>query len=146
METIHRQGSPGFMQLDPNTEDSNNLEYPEYSEIQLYQTSGDLSWALQAGLVFPDFDPGNVLYVTVPRGSWYAKMEIEVYRRAMLRSKSTPRYTLCQERSLVSHSREYSYYTARWPSSQSKANHLGERARWQRQWQHWLASRFERQQ
>ncbi|TVY93175.1 hypothetical protein LAWI1_G000425 [Lachnellula willkommii] len=64
MDTNHRGGSPGFVRVLSNDENGPTLIYPEYSGNRHYQTLGNLNTTPQAGLVFPDFDTGNVLYMT----------------------------------------------------------------------------------
>lgn len=64
MDTNHRGGPPGFVRIASHDEKSLVIVYPEYSGNRLYQTLGNLLETPQAGLVFPDFDNGNVLYVT----------------------------------------------------------------------------------
>jgi NAD(P)H-flavin reductase len=64
MDTNHRGGPPGFVRILSNDENSLTLVYPEFSGNRLYQTLGNLMTTPQAGLVFPDFNTGNVLYVT----------------------------------------------------------------------------------
>lgn len=64
MDTNHRGGPPGFVRVLSNNENSCILTYPEYSGNRLYQTLGNLKTTPLAGLVFPDFDTGDVLYVT----------------------------------------------------------------------------------
>jgi NAD(P)H-flavin reductase len=64
MDTNHRGGSVGFVRLESNKEGDCSLIYPEYSGNRLYQTLGNLLTTPKAGLVFPDFDTGDVLYVT----------------------------------------------------------------------------------
>jgi NAD(P)H-flavin reductase len=64
MDTNHRGGPAGFVRLESNETDNCTLVYPEYSGNRLYQTLGNLSTTPKAGLVFPDFSTGNVLYVT----------------------------------------------------------------------------------
>ncbi|KAI9845081.1 MAG: hypothetical protein M1837_005085 [Sclerophora amabilis] len=65
MDTNHRGGPPGFTRvLSNNSEDGTVLVYPEYSGNRLYQTLGNLQITPMAGLVFPDFDSGDVLYLT----------------------------------------------------------------------------------
>ncbi|KAJ5216076.1 Riboflavin synthase-like beta-barrel [Penicillium cinerascens] len=63
MDTNIRGGPPGFVRVESN--DANAvLVYPEYSGNRLYQTLGNLQTTPLAGYVFPDFETGNVLYVT----------------------------------------------------------------------------------
>ena len=64
MDTNIRGGPPGFVRILSNNEQDSTIVYPEYSGNRLYQTLGNLTTTPQAGLVFPDFDNGNVLYIT----------------------------------------------------------------------------------
>lgn len=64
MDTNHRGGPAGFVRILSNDEHGLTIVYPEYSGNRLYQTLGNLKETPQAGLVFPDFDNGNVLYLT----------------------------------------------------------------------------------
>lgn len=65
MDTNHRGGPQGFVRVESNSVESGTvLIYPEYSGNRLYQTLGNLLTTPRAGLVFPDFDTGDVLYVT----------------------------------------------------------------------------------
>ena len=64
MGTNHRGGPPGFVRIVRNDASGTTLAYPEYSGNRLYQTLGNLQTTPQAGLVFPDFDSGDLLYMT----------------------------------------------------------------------------------
>ena len=64
MDMNHRGGSPGFVRVESNEPDGAVLVWPEYSGNNYYQTLGNLQTSPRAGLVFPDFDNGNVLYLT----------------------------------------------------------------------------------
>lgn len=64
MDTNHRGGPQGFVRVFSNDEAGSELVYPEYSGNRLYQTLGNLQTNPVAGLVFPDFETGDVLYVT----------------------------------------------------------------------------------
>jgi len=64
MDTNHRGGPVGFVRVISNSSDGAEIIYPEYSGNRLYQTLGNLSVTPSAGLVFPDFDTGAVLYLT----------------------------------------------------------------------------------
>lgn len=62
--TNHRGGSPGFVRIIKNDAGGTVLVYPELSGNRLYQTLGNLYTNPKAGLIFPDFDTGDVIYVT----------------------------------------------------------------------------------
>jgi NAD(P)H-flavin reductase len=64
MDTNIRGGPPGFVRVLSNSTDGAVLVWPEYSGNRLYQSLGNLQTTPLAGLVFPDFDSGDVLYVT----------------------------------------------------------------------------------
>ncbi|KAJ8062771.1 hypothetical protein OCU04_008029 [Sclerotinia nivalis] len=64
MDTNHRGGPPGFVRILSNDSDGLIIVYPEYSGNRLYQTLGNLTTTPQAGLVFPDFNTGDVVYLT----------------------------------------------------------------------------------
>jgi ferredoxin-NADP reductase len=64
MDMNIRGGPPGFVRVQSNDDSSTVLVWPEYSGNNLYQTLGNLQTSPKAGLVFPDFETGNVLYVT----------------------------------------------------------------------------------
>ncbi|KAI9718730.1 MAG: hypothetical protein M1812_003904 [Candelaria pacifica] len=65
MDTNYRGGPAGFVRILSNDPVKGTiLIYPEYSGNRLYQTLGNLQTTPLAGLVFPDFDTGDVLYVT----------------------------------------------------------------------------------
>jgi NAD(P)H-flavin reductase len=64
MDTNHRGGPQGFVRVLSNDENGLTLVYPEYSGNRLYQTLGNLRTTPRAGITFPDFDTGDVLYIT----------------------------------------------------------------------------------
>jgi len=64
MDTNHRGGPQGFVRILSNNEHGVTIVYPEYSGNRLYQTLGNLRTTPKAGLVFPDFDTGDVFYIT----------------------------------------------------------------------------------
>jgi len=64
MDTNIRGGTAGFVRVIQNDKDEVSLIWPDYSGNQLYQTLGNLRQNPLAGLVFPDFKTGNVLYLT----------------------------------------------------------------------------------
>jgi hypothetical protein len=62
MDCNHRGGSPGFIRLLSN--DPAVLVYPEYSGNRLYNSLGNLMQDPRIGIVVPDFDTGDALYLT----------------------------------------------------------------------------------
>ncbi|KAK3303565.1 uncharacterized protein B0T15DRAFT_402338 [Chaetomium strumarium] len=71
MDTNHRGGPAGFVRVVSNSpiEDGGNgdgvvLVYPEYSGNRLYQTLGNLHINPLVGIVIPDFETSDVLYLT----------------------------------------------------------------------------------
>lgn len=66
MDANHRGGPQGFIRIEQpeNPEESSTLVWPEYSGNNLYQTLGNLEATPRAGLVIPDFETGDVLYLT----------------------------------------------------------------------------------
>ncbi|KAJ6127114.1 hypothetical protein N7523_002726 [Penicillium sp. IBT 18751x] len=63
MDTNIRGGPPGFVRVESNNGNA-VLIYPEYSGNRLYQTLGNLQTTPLAGYVVPDFETGDVLYLT----------------------------------------------------------------------------------
>ncbi|KAG4434833.1 hypothetical protein IFR05_009672 [Cadophora sp. M221] len=64
MDCNCRGGPPGFIRIFSNTKDEVTLVYPEYSGNRLYQTLGNLRMTPRAGLVVPDFETGDALYIS----------------------------------------------------------------------------------
>ncbi|KAI9890488.1 MAG: hypothetical protein M1814_003972 [Vezdaea aestivalis] len=64
MDSNHRGGPPGFVRVLANEDAGTVLVYPEYSGNRLYQTLGNLQMTPKAGITFPDYDTGDVLYLT----------------------------------------------------------------------------------
>ncbi|KAF2274950.1 oxidoreductase-like protein [Westerdykella ornata] len=60
MDTNHRGGPAGFVRILSDTE----IVYPEYSGNRFYQSLGNLQINPRIGLVFPNYDTGDVLYMT----------------------------------------------------------------------------------
>lgn len=64
MDTNHRGGPPGFVRVISNDASGAILCYPEYSGNRLYQTLGNLKTNPVVGLCVPDFETGDMLYLT----------------------------------------------------------------------------------
>ncbi|KAI4101895.1 MAG: hypothetical protein L6R37_004716 [Teloschistes peruensis] len=64
MGNNHRGGPPGFVRVAENNDLATTLVYPEYSGNRFYQSLGNLRTDPKAGIVIPDLESGDVLYVT----------------------------------------------------------------------------------
>lgn len=65
MDTNNRGGAPGFVRVLGNSADDGvSLVYPEYSGNRLFQTLGNLRADPAVGITFPDFETGDVLYLS----------------------------------------------------------------------------------
>ncbi|KAK4691756.1 uncharacterized protein P7C71_g5310, partial [Lecanoromycetidae sp. Uapishka_2] len=62
--TNYRGGPPGFVRVQQNDAGGTVFVYPELSGNRVYQTLGNLFINPKAGLIFPDFDTGDALYIT----------------------------------------------------------------------------------
>ena len=60
MDASHRGGQPGFVRV----EDERHLVFPDYAGNNHYNTLGNLLLDPRAGLVFVDFEHGNLLQLT----------------------------------------------------------------------------------
>jgi ferredoxin-NADP reductase/predicted pyridoxine 5'-phosphate oxidase superfamily flavin-nucleotide-binding protein len=60
MDVNHRGGLAGFVRIVSSTE----IVYPEYSGNRLYQSLGNLHLDSRIGVTFPDYETGDVLYLT----------------------------------------------------------------------------------
>jgi len=60
MDVNHRGGAPGFVRIISPTQ----IVYPEYSGNRLYQSLGNMQLNPQTGITFPDYENGDVLYIT----------------------------------------------------------------------------------
>ena len=60
MDTNHRGGPAGFVRILSD----NEIVYPEYSGNRLYQSLGNLQINPRIGITFPNYETGNVLYIT----------------------------------------------------------------------------------
>lgn len=64
MDTNYRGGPPGFVRVISNEPSGAVLVYPEYAGSRVYQGLGNMVLNPRAGLVFPDFEMGDALYIT----------------------------------------------------------------------------------
>lgn len=59
-DVSHRGGRPGFVRIDGDA----TLTWPDFQGNFLFNTLGNLQANPHAGLLFPDFDTGTLLYLT----------------------------------------------------------------------------------
>lgn len=64
MDTNHRGGPRGFVRAEKNSNGNFDIVWPEYSGNRLYQSLGNLDQTPLVGLCFPNFENGDILYVT----------------------------------------------------------------------------------
>jgi len=94
VDTNHRGGPAGFVRLISNDESGAVIVYPEYSGNRMYETLGNLKMNPLAGITVPDFDTGDVLYMT-------GKTEILISKEAssvLLRSNLAVKLTVTSAR------------------------------------------------
>ncbi len=60
VDVSHRGGKPGFVQV----VDESTLLFPDFTGNFHFNTLGNLSLYPKAGLLFPDFETGDMLYIT----------------------------------------------------------------------------------
>lgn len=58
-DVSHRGGKPGFVRIDSD----HRLTFPDFRGNNHYNTLGNLELNQVAGLLFPDFDTGDLLYI-----------------------------------------------------------------------------------
>ncbi|KAK1759572.1 putative oxidoreductase [Echria macrotheca] len=67
MDTNHRGGPRGFVRVSRNEDGEEGgvvLVYPEYSGNQLYQSLGNLQVDRRIGVIIPDFETADAVYLT----------------------------------------------------------------------------------
>jgi len=84
MSTNHRGGPPSFVRVMSNSAESVTVAYPEYSGNRYYQTLGNLQIMPKVGAVFPDFESGDVIYLTATAEILAGKQAAAVIPRSNL--------------------------------------------------------------
>ena len=77
VDVSHRGGKPGFVRIDDDT-----LTVPDFSGNGHFNTLGNIELNPRAGLLFADFDRGNVLYLTGTAEVIWEGDEISTYKGA----------------------------------------------------------------
>ncbi|KAL2063352.1 hypothetical protein VTL71DRAFT_5157 [Oculimacula yallundae] len=94
IDTNHRGGPAGLVRVISNQDSGAVIVYPEYSGNRMYESLGNLKMIPLIGITVPDFDTGDVLYLT-------GKAEILIGKEAssvLLRSKLAVKVTITSAR------------------------------------------------
>lgn len=78
VDVSHRGGKPGFIRID----DDGTLTWPEFSGNNHFNTLGNLLLNPRAGLLFIDFDSGDLLYLTGTTSIIWDGQEVETFAGA----------------------------------------------------------------
>lgn len=78
VDVSHRGGKPGFVRID----DDRTLTIPDFAGNNHFNTFGNLELNPRAGLVFIDFDRGDLMYLTGTAKVIWEGSEILAYERA----------------------------------------------------------------
>ena len=89
-DVSHRGGKPGFVRID----DDQTLTFPDFNGNLHYNTLGNISINPRAGLLFIDFDTGDLLYLTCGAEIIWDSVE----RRAFTGAESLVRLTIDEGR------------------------------------------------
>lgn len=96
VDVSHRGGKPGFVRIDGNT-----LTIPDLAGNCIFNTFGNIEVNPRAGLLFIDFDKGNLLYLTgKAEVIWDGDPEIALYAGAERLLKFKVHYGVYVEGSL----------------------------------------------
>lgn len=87
LSTNHRGGPPGFVRVAKNDHSGVVLLYPELSGNRLYQTLGNLYSTPKAGVIVPDFDSADALYLTGSTEILFGKDATAILSRSYLAVK-----------------------------------------------------------
>jgi len=78
VDVSHRGGRPGFVKVENDT----TLVFPDFSGNNHFNTIGNLSVNPRAGLLFLDFDNGDILYLTATTEVVWEGPEVESFAGA----------------------------------------------------------------
>ncbi|MEX0269626.1 pyridoxamine 5'-phosphate oxidase family protein [Leptolyngbyaceae cyanobacterium UHCC 1019] len=86
IDVSHRGGKPGFVRIDDDPDGSyeaaRTLTIPDFSGNHHFNTFGNLEFNPRAGLLFINFDRGNLLYLTGTAEVIWEGAEVSVYEGA----------------------------------------------------------------
>jgi len=78
VDVSHRGGKPGFVRAD----DDRTLTIPDFLGNFFFNTLGNIAINPKAGLLFIDFETGDLLYVACDAGIVWDEAEIEAFEGA----------------------------------------------------------------
>ena len=106
VDASHRGGKPGFVRLD----DQRTLTIPDFSGNRHFNTIGNLEMNPYAGLLFLNFESGDLLYLTGVAEVIWSETEIRTYAGAerLIRFHLHRGYRVNQSLSLSSSAPEFS--------------------------------------
>jgi uncharacterized protein len=84
-DVSHRGGKPGFVRVDMNTDTDAGatLTIPDFTGNFFFNTLGNIALNPKAGLLFIDFDRGDVLYVAVHAEIIWSGPEVDAFAGAL---------------------------------------------------------------
>jgi hypothetical protein len=98
-DVSHRGGRPGFVRVAGD----GVLTVPDFSGNFFFNTLGNLAVNPRAGLLFADFDSGDLLYVAVDAEVIWGGAQVDAFEGAQRLLRLTPREVLRVESSLPLH-------------------------------------------
>ena len=127
VDVSHRGGNPGFVRIDPD----GSLTVPDFVGNFFFNTLGNLESNPRAGLLFIDFECGDLLYVAVDANIIWGGAEVEAFAGAQRLLRFRVRETIRAEALLPlrwgeAHSSPFLEPTGAWPSPE-QASELGVR-------------------
>jgi predicted pyridoxine 5'-phosphate oxidase superfamily flavin-nucleotide-binding protein len=81
VDVSHRGGRPGFVRIDSDG-DADVLTVPDFNGNQFFNTLGNLAAHPRAGLLFVDFDSGELLHLAVTSEIVWNGAEVEAFEGA----------------------------------------------------------------
>lgn len=112
VDVSHRGGRPGFVRVASRSsdngqdrrqsqdQDKSELLFPDFAGNLHFNTLGNISLCPRVGLLFPDFETGNLLYVTGSAEIIWEGEELEAFEGAERLVRIKVEETICVENSL----------------------------------------------
>lgn len=91
-DVSHRGGKPGFVRLGKDAQGADTLTVPDFIGNSFFNTIGNLLVHPHAGLLFPDFERGDLLYLAVHAEIIWEGEEVAAYAGAQRLLRLTLRH------------------------------------------------------